>query len=158
MQCPIPNGVFLFALFCLLISPAEGHDCWGGHHGEDGWNCDRHGSRYAVPSQGSVSPSYASPASKVINGKVSEIIYLPGATAESAMVEVRVVAVAGATLVQLAPVGLLKQSQLTLREGDVVSITGFDVNGMDGDLLVATEIHKGDKRLILRDSHGRPTW
>jgi hypothetical protein len=158
MQFPIPNGVFLFVLFCLLISPAYGHDCWGGHHCEDGWNCDHHGSRYAVPSQGSVSPSYASPAPKVINGKVSEIIYLPGTTADSAMVEVRVTAGAGATLVQLAPVGLLKQSQLTLREGDVVSITGFDVNGMDGDLLVATEIHKGEKHLILRDTRGRPTW
>jgi hypothetical protein len=158
MVHPIPNGVFLFALFCLLISPAYGHDCWGGHHCDDGWNCDHHGSRYAVPSQGSVSPSYATPAAKVIDGKVSEIIYLPGATADSAMVEVRVSAGAGATLVQLAPVGLLKQSQLLLREGDVVSVTGFQVSGMDGDLLVATEIHKGDKHIVLRDTRGRPTW
>jgi hypothetical protein len=74
------------------------------------------------------------------------------------MVEVRVSAGAGATLVQLAPVGLLKQSQLVLREGDPVSVTGFEVNGMDGDLLVATEIHKGDKRVVLRDTRGRPVW
>ncbi len=158
MEYPIPHAMLVFVFFCLLVSPADAHDCWGSHHYEDGWNCDHHGSRYAVPSQGSVSPSYASPAPKVINGKVSEIIYLPGATADSAMVEVRVTAGAGATLVQLAPVGLVKQSQLTLREGDVVSITGFDVNGMDGDLLVATEIRKGDKRVVLRDPRGRPVW
>ena len=157
MAHPIRNVVFLFS--CLVISPAAGHDCWGGHHCEDGWGCDHHGSRYySGQSQGSVSPSYATPAPKVINGKVAEIIYLPGATADSAMVEVRVSAGAGATLVQLAPVGLLKQSQLVLREGDPVSVTGFEVNGMDGDLLVATEIHKGDKRVVLRDTRGRPVW
>jgi len=74
------------------------------------------------------------------------------------MVEIRMTSGAGTSLIQLAPVGLLKQSQLTLREGDVVSITGFEVSGMDGDLLVATEIHKGDKRVVLRDARGRPSW
>ena len=156
MAHPIRNAVFL--LSCLVISPAAGHDCWGGHHGEDRWNCDRHGSRNAGQSQGRVSPSYATPAPKVVDGKISEIIYLPGATADSGMVEVRVSAGAGATLVQLAPVGLLKQSQLLLREGDAISVTGFEVSGMDGDLLVATEIHKGDKRVVVRDTRGRPAW
>ena len=158
MQYPIPNGVFLFALFCLLISPADAHDCWGGHHGGDGWNCDHHGSRGAVQSQGSGAPSYAATAPKVVEGKISEIIYLPGETADSAMVEVRMLVSAGAMLVRLAPVGLLKQSQLILREGDAVSVTGFEVSGMDGVLVVATEIHKGDKRLVLRDPRGRPVW
>lgn len=63
-----------------------------------------------------------------------------------------------ATLVRLAPVGLLKQNQLVLREGDTVSVTGFEVSWMDGDLVVATEIRKGDKRIVLRDSRGRPVW
>jgi hypothetical protein len=74
------------------------------------------------------------------------------------MVEARVVADARATLVRLAPVGLLKQSQLVLREGDTVSVTGFDVSEMDGDLVVAIEIRKGDKRVVLRDPRGRPVW
>jgi hypothetical protein len=158
MEHPIPNAVFLFVLVCLLISPADGHDCWGGHHCEDGWSCDHHGSRSAAQPQGSVAPSNAAPPPKVVDGKISEIIYLPGAAADSAMVEVRVFAGAGATLVRLGPVGLLKQSQLVLREGDEVSVTGFEVSGMDGDLLVATEIHKGEKRVVLRDTRGRPVW
>ena len=74
------------------------------------------------------------------------------------MVEARVVADARATLVRLAPVGFLKQSQLVLREGDTVSVTGFDVGGMDGDLVVAIEIRKGDKRVVVRDPRGRPVW
>jgi hypothetical protein len=74
------------------------------------------------------------------------------------MVEARVLASGQATLVRLAPVDLLKQSQLVLREGDTVSVAGFEVSGMDGDLVVATEIRKGDKRVVLRDPRGRPVW
>jgi hypothetical protein len=113
MALPIRNAVILLSF--LATPPAVGHDCWGGHHCGDGWNCDHHGNRYAVPSQGSVPPSYASAAPKVIDGKVSEIIYLPGANADNAMVEIRMTDGAGATLVQLAPVGMLKQRHLTLR-------------------------------------------
>jgi len=156
MERPIPNAVLL--LSCLLISPAAAHDCWGGHHCGDGWNCDHHGSRGALQSQGSVSPSYAATAPKIVEGKISEIIYLPGATADSAMVEARVLTSGQPTLVRLAPVGLLKQNQLVLREGDNVSVAGFEVSGMDGDLVVATEIRKGDKRVVLRDPRGRPVW
>jgi hypothetical protein len=74
------------------------------------------------------------------------------------MVEARVFASGRATLVRLAPVGLLKQSQLVLREGDTVSVAGFEVNGMDGDLMVAVEIRKGDQRVVLRDLRGQPVW
>jgi hypothetical protein len=74
------------------------------------------------------------------------------------MVEARVVASGRATMVHPASVGLLKQSELVLREGDTVSVTGFDVSGMDGDLVVATEIRKGDKRVVLRNPRGRPVW
>jgi hypothetical protein len=156
MEKLIPSAVVL--LSCLLISPAAGHDCRGGHLSGDDWNCDHHGSRSALQSSRSVSPSFAAPAPKVVDGKIAEIIYLPGATPESATVEARVVADARATLVRLAPVGFLKQSQLVLREGDTVSVTGFEVSGMDGDLVVATEIRKGDKRVVLRDPRGRPVW
>jgi len=156
MEKLIPSAVVL--LSCLLISPAAGHDCWGGHHCGDGWNCDHHGNRSALQSPRSVSPSYAATAPKVVDGKILEIIYLPGASTDSAMVEARVLASGQATLVRLAPVGLLKQSQLMLREGDTVSVTGFDVSGMEGDLVVAIEIRKGDKRVVLRDPRGRPVW
>ena len=156
MRHAFPNAVFL--LSCLLISPAAGHDCCGDHHCGDGWNCDRHGSRGALQTQGSVSPPYAAAASRVVDGKISEIIYLAGPTADTAVVEARVFANGRAALVRLAPVGLLKQRQLALREGDTVSVTGFEVSGMEGDLVVATEIRKGDQRVVLRDPRGQPVW
>jgi hypothetical protein len=29
---------------------------------------------------------------------------------------------------------------------------------MEGDLVVATEIRKGDQRVVLRDPRGQPVW
>jgi hypothetical protein len=74
------------------------------------------------------------------------------------MVEARVFAGGRVALVRLAPVGLLKQNQLALREGDTVSVMGFEVSGMEGDLVEATEIRKGDQRVVLRDPRGQPVW
>jgi F420-0:gamma-glutamyl ligase len=91
-------------------------------------------------------------------GTITEVEYLPGATPDSSMVEIHLQSAGQSRLVRLAPVGFLKQSGLLLREGDSVSVTGFLVAGMEGDLLVATEIHKGEKALRLRDTRGRPAW
>jgi hypothetical protein len=91
-------------------------------------------------------------------GKITEVVYLPGATPDSGMVEIRLQSAGQSQLIRLAPVGFLKQSGLLLREGDTVSIKGFPIAGMERDLLVATELHKGDKTLSLCNTLGRPTW
>jgi hypothetical protein len=93
-----------------------------------------------------------------LEGKISEIDYLPGATPDTGMVEVRVLSAGKSDLIRLAPCGYLKQSGLHLKEGDVVSLRGFRVAGMEGDLIVATAIQKGDKSLSLRDGRGQPLW
>jgi hypothetical protein len=74
------------------------------------------------------------------------------------MVEVHLQTAEQSQLIRLAPVGYLKQRGLVLREGDTLTVKGFRVAGMEGDRLVATEIHKGEKTLSLRDSRGRPVW
>jgi hypothetical protein len=93
-----------------------------------------------------------------MDGKITEIIYLPGATPGSGMVEVRLQSGGQSELIRLAPSGYLKQSGMLLREGDTVTLKGFPVTGMEGDLIVATEVHKGDKSLPLRDTRGQPKW
>jgi hypothetical protein len=45
-----------------------------------------------------------------------------------------------------------------LREGDTITVKGNAVAGMEGDLVVATEVHKGDKSLSLKDRRGQPAW
>ena len=95
---------------------------------------------------------------RTAEGKITEVVYLPGATPDGGMVEVRLQSAGQSQLIRLAPVGFLKQSGLLLREGDTVIVKGFPVAGMEGDLLIATELRKGEKTLSLRDPRGRPAW
>lgn len=149
----------IFLIACLSGVPAAAQCCHHGHHCEDYDGCDHH-CYSSSPSSRSDSwvPTTKTAASEAREGKVVEVIYLPGATEDSGMVEIRLQTAGQARVVQLAPSGFLKQGGLILREGDTVKIKGYPVASMDGDLLVATDIHKGDKSLSLRDSRGHPTW
>jgi hypothetical protein len=95
---------------------------------------------------------------RTAEGKITEVVYLPGATPDGGMVEVRLQSAGQNQLIRLAPVGFLKQSGLLLREGDTVIVKGFPVAGMEGDLLIATELRKGERTLSLRDTRGRQAW
>ncbi|MEO8658726.1 MAG: hypothetical protein ABI693_09660 [Bryobacteraceae bacterium] len=133
--------------------PVSGHDC--GHY------YDHHGS-YSDCGRGP-RVSRSGPISAGANlmtweGKIVEVIYLPGGTADSGMVEIRVQATGQSKLIRLAPSGVLKAGGLRLREGDAVTIKGFAVVAMEGDLLVATELESGGKSLTLRDTQGRTGW
>ena len=141
----------------LGVIPAPGHDC--GHHRYcDGcWDCGRHGCA-GGPSARASALSDQTAKLQTVEGKVAEVDYLSGATADSGMVEIRVQVAGQAKLVRLAPAGFLRQSGLQIREGDAIAVKGYPVTGMDGDLIVATDIRKGDTALSLRDARGRPVW
>ena len=83
---------------------------------------------------------------------------MPGATEDGGMVEIRLQTAGQARVVRFEPTWFLKQGGLLLRKGDTVKVKAYPVASMEGDLLVATEIYKGDKSLSLRDSRGRPAW
>jgi hypothetical protein len=91
-------------------------------------------------------------------GKVTEVIYLTGATPDTAMVEVRLAAETSTILVRLGPTGFLKQGQVSLKEGDTIKVTGYRVTAGDGELLVANEVTKQGRTVRLRDQWGRPAW
>lgn len=138
-------------LGCFGVPPAVAHNCGHGDHDSDHcWNSAHHGR--------SASSAAAASNTQTLEGKLAEIVYLPGATAESGMVEIRLQSAGQSRLVRLAPAGFLKQGGLHLREGDALTVIGFPVSAMEGDLLVATEIRQGDHRLALRDNRGRPIW
>ena len=153
------RGVIALILFIGWFSllPAAAHDCChhGNHDADDG-GCCHHGQASGhccdrAPSNGVADLQKA-------EGKITEVVYLPGATPDASMVELHLQSAGQSQLVRLAPVGFLKQSGLLLREGDTVMVKGFPVAGMEGNLLVATEVHKGEKALSLRDTQGRPAW
>ncbi len=68
---------------------------------------------------GPAAARWGTPAVEILEGKVTEVVYLPRTSAGASMVE------------------------LCLREGD---------------LLVATQVQKGEKSLTLRDSFGGSNW
>jgi len=137
--------------------PAAGHDC--GHHRycDDCWDCGHHGCA-GGPSARASAPSGQTARLQTVEGKVAQVDYLSGATADSGMVEIRVQAAGQVRLVRLAPAGFLRQSGLQIREGDAVVVKGYPVTGMEGDLIVATDVRKGDTAVSLRDGQGRPVW
>jgi hypothetical protein len=95
---------------------------------------------------------------KTLEGKIVEVVYLPGMTPESGMVDVRIQTSGGANLVRLAPSGFLKQSGLRLQEGDSVTTEAFPVAVMKGDLMVATKVRGSGLEVRLRDPSGQPLW
>ena len=156
-------GVFGLGLLCSWLGPVPvaAHDCdRHAYQHSNGYNCDHQGvycNQRGTRPRGSQTPGNTV-STQTIEGKVTEVVYLPGATPETANVEVRLQSGAQTYLVRLAPAGFLKQSGLALREGSSVTVRGFAVAGMEGDLFVATEIHHGDKTLNLRDARGIPAW
>jgi hypothetical protein len=95
---------------------------------------------------------------ETLEGKIAEVIYLPGATPEAALVEVRLQHGKQTIVARLAPTDFLKRSEVALKEGDSLSLTGYRVAGFEGELLVVTEVRKGSRSVILRDQRGRPLW
>jgi len=142
------------SLCWFSITPATAQGCC--HHDHHCDDCPYHGHCYHHPASANWSNNTAN--LQTLEGTVAEVVYLPGATAGSGNVEVRLTSGGQTELVRLAPSAFLKQSGLVLREGDAITIKGFAVSGMEGDLIVATEVHKGDKNLALRDMRGQPVW
>ena len=59
---------------------------------------------------------------------------------------------------RLAPTGFLNKSGFSLKEGDPISVKGFRVDTLEGEVVVATEAEKDGQTLRLRDTRGRPLW
>ena len=151
------GAITAFGFFTAV--PAAGHGCCQhDHHCDDCWDCGHYSRQQAPPTRSFVEPSFATPTLQALEGKVTEVVYLPGATPDTGSVEIRLQSSGQSRLIRLAPAGFLKQSGLLLREGDTVMVKGFLVSGMEGDLIVATEVRKGEKTVSLRDTNGRPAW
>ena len=141
----------------FAATPAMGHDCHHDHHGSDCSDCGHYSSQSPTGNRGIRVPG-GTVALQTLEGKIAEVVYLPGATEDTGLVEIRLQSSTESRLIRLAPTGFLKERGLLLKEGEVVTVRGFRVNGMEGDLLVATELRKGEKTVPLRDASGRPAW
>ncbi len=136
------------------------HDCDDCGDGGCG-GCGHHGmsARRGAAANGAGGQTATAPAAaETREGKVSEVIYLPGPTRDTAMIEVRLMAGTAEVLARLAPTGFLHQNQMDIREGDTVSVTGYWVTAGDGEMLIATRVARQGKTIQLRDGWGKSMW
>ena len=162
----------LSVTYALCAAPALGHG--GFHHGRGchgwegcwGYGCEGCGQWEARPATHSQtfprSPGYApaEPAAsfETLEGKIAEVIYLPGVSPSAGIVEVLVAAGEQQTLARLAPAGFLQQHKILLKEGENISLTGYRVRTAEGDVIVATELRTDGQTLTLRNPRGRTSW
>ena len=88
------------------VTPATGHECdHRNHHDETCWDCNQ--TRRPLPSAGRQSkgrgPSNGTADVRSLEGKVTEIIYLPGSTLNNGMVEIRIQSEGKNERIRLAP-------------------------------------------------------
>ncbi|WP_415720499.1 hypothetical protein [Photobacterium ganghwense] len=60
--------------------------------------------------------------------------------------------------VHLGPVWHLEKQDMKIMPGDKVVIKGSRIIFYDEPALIASEVHKGNDVLVLRDSEGYPVW
>jgi len=150
-----PFGLALIA--ALAVMPLPAHDCCG-HHGyhddgcghgayDHGWrDCEQPGQNcWRQPASGT--------AMEALQGTVAEINPL----SESSVVEIWLKTGKDTILVRLAPEPFLKQSGVSLKPGDSLSVRGYRTS-RGSELFVASQLESAGKSLVLRGEHGRPAW
>ena len=60
--------------------------------------------------------------------------------------------------VHLGPSTFLKDKGISFSKGDQIEVTGATAKLGDSEALIAREVRKGDKTLVLRDTQGFPKW
>ena len=64
----------------------------------------------------------------------------------------------GTIEVHLGPADYIASQQFSFAAGDAVEVTGSKVKMQDTDALIAREINKEGKTLVLRNAQGIPNW
>ncbi len=60
--------------------------------------------------------------------------------------------------VHLGPVWFMKKQKREIAPGDMIEITGSRVDSGGNEVIMASQVKKGDKSLKLRDDKGVPVW
>jgi hypothetical protein len=64
----------------------------------------------------------------------------------------------GQMLVHLGPVWFVENQDIEIAEGDYVIVTGSRITFNDTQVIIAKEVMKDEKVLLLRDDNGYPLW
>lgn len=111
----------------------------------------------ALPAQPPAEHGHYDAAAEItIKGTVEEVNAVSHARMRGTHLTVQ--ADGNATEVALGPTNFLKRKDFTFAKGDTVEVTGAKATMHGKELLVAREVTRGGKTLILRDKDGVPEW
>jgi len=91
-------------------------------------------------------------------GTVVEVTYLPASTPAAKIVEVRIKVSDKKLRVRLAPASFLNEYGFEQKPGDDIYVRGYRLYEADGELMVALEIGRENRKLTLRNDRGQPIW
>jgi hypothetical protein len=102
-------------------------------------------------------PRYDTTTETTVTGTVEEVKQIGGTTGSSGT-HLTLKADGIVFDVRVGPSWFLAEKGFTFVKGDQVDATGSRVKYQGADALIAREIKKGDKLLVLRDAKGFPVW
>lgn len=102
-------------------------------------------------------PRYDATTETAVTGTVEEVKQIGGTTGPSGT-HLTLKADGSVFDVHVGPSWFLAEKGFTFVKGDQIEATGSRVKYQDAVVLIAREIKKGDKLLVLRDAKGIPVW
>jgi DNA/RNA endonuclease YhcR with UshA esterase domain len=101
-------------------------------------------------------PNYDPSTETTLKGAVEEVKEVPHGRTTG--VHLLVKAGQETTEVRLGPKTYLNEKQFSFAKGDQVEVVGSKVKVNGAEQMIAREVKKGDKTLVLRGKNGKPEW
>jgi hypothetical protein len=137
----------LLAIGCLAIPSLASTDGWEGWRGSGGWGADSPYNRCYHPSR-----------VETFSGDVSDITTttpMPGMTeGVSLLLTMKAVSIP----VHLGPAWYIEHLDAPIEVGDHVDVLGAKAVAEGLPAVLAAEVRKGERVLVLRDAAGIPVW
>jgi hypothetical protein len=108
--------------------------------------------------QKSTGPKYDPASETTLKGVVDDVKEVPNSFAGEAGVHVLLKTSDGIIEVLIAPVGFLKDMDITFAKGEELKIIGAKVNKDGNALVLAREITQNGNEFVVRDKQGVPVW
>lgn len=137
----------IFMLLLIFFISQITFASWPGFKGSGGWGRNNQYSKY-----------FYSEKATAVYGVVEEIDLYEPEKGMSKGVYLKLNCDNQHVNIQLGPVWYIERLDIDISVGDKIEAKGVFIPNINNRMMVAAEIKKGDKLIILRDRHGTPVW
>jgi hypothetical protein len=103
-------------------------------------------------------PKYDPATETTLKGVVDDVKEVPNSCAGETGLHVMLKTSEGTLEVQIAPVGFLKDMEITFAKGEELKIIGSKVSKDGNSLVLARNITRNGNEFVMRDKEGAPVW